>query len=1045
MTLPPTSPIPLSPSASTTTNATATLSTTLSVSACALDLSLALNRFNSLLRSSTPNSLEKNLYEKLLSEAQETCASLLSMKQKVAKKNMNSEIDRQLPRNNVWSGFYKKTLQERRELVAMMYPAVKVLIDDKRKETSATQPNKSCTPPRPRGRSSDEVDSVLSEPIGDPLPGLGELSISTADVMIENCIGVVGMPLGVGLNFVVNGKGYVVPMAMEEPSVIAACSGAAKLIASVGGFSATYSGNVMTAEVQVLFSENTKRDEIIEAQNAIEREEQRLRDTANSFCPRMVARGGGVRRVYSRIVKTKAGLYNSQTSKEITMLVVMLDIDVCEAMGANKCNTVAEGIASDIEDVTGGRVGLRILTNLSLQRRACAEFRIPVSKLGWKKVNGTEVAKRVLEAYQFAAADPFRAATHNKGIMNGIDAVCVATGQDWRAIESGAHAYACYANGGKYSPLSTYRVETNDKGEIEALVAWLDIPMAIGTKGGSLQTHPAYRHTHAILGNPNCAELGMIIAAVGLAQNFAALRALAIEGINKGHMALHARNIATAAGAPPQLAREVGEYMRSKGTISVEVAQEYLRMHQLNGALSNATAAANAAARVANTKAAPSTLYVSLELPHLGLDEPISINTVFETFGKETVALRIKNNENESKQNVESKTSSKPLDHTLQCKLLGDKGFAQLERMFLVLDEIQLPTKQPPGMAKREVRRLQSTLKLTSILLNIVSFNLLGSREDAKQSSPSKFVCDVTMSFIRKALQLRKMGGGSLADLQCTKLAEDINLDLHAASPLLVVGLPLLLSLWKVFEANVQSFVSHRPLAEALVREQASIMELLVSTWCLAPGYGHILSPALRPTNISQNTLKEMPAVSIGRAENVNTVDRSVADNAAKMARWMPRLCKRWQATLCLLVDSLVVNPPVMTIERVNFVQRIGSFIEFEGTMAHDIARWQRDLAANKPNVVLLWHRLHCSGGEQLLEEAAVAAQSSMPNEVAAASREIAVSNSLDSFKLAMERYRKVMRDEIFSFEGKSNAAIFDLKKAVDEVPAVIRSLYSSI
>jgi hydroxymethylglutaryl-CoA synthase len=255
----------------------------------------------------------------------------------------------------------------------------------------------------------------------------------------------------------------------------------------------------------------------------------------------MAQRGGGIQDIVGRFVENRHG-------KDV-WLVVHVEVDVCEAMGANVVNTVCEGLAPSIQSLIGGRIGLRILSNLCTERRTKVCFKMPIDKLQWKGTCGELVSKKVLEAYHFADSDHFRATTNNKGIMNGIDAVAIATGQDWRAIEAGAHSFACIT--GRYRSLSRYWVEG------DYFFGEMELPISVGTKGGAVTSHPLYKLSLEMLGNPDCQTLSQIMVAIGLAQNFAAIRALAIEGIQKGHMSLHARNIAVAADVPEHLVSAV--------------------------------------------------------------------------------------------------------------------------------------------------------------------------------------------------------------------------------------------------------------------------------------------------------------------------------------------------------------------------------------------------------------------------------------------------------------------------------------------------------
>jgi len=347
-------------------------------------------------------------------------------------------------------------------------------------------------------------------------------------------------------------------MAIEEASVIAAASGAAKLIASGGGFVAESTHNVMTGQVQIV-----NVSDVATACRILTEQKQELIDAANKFCVSMTKRGGGVIDVIVRVISSRN---DSQRHREF--LVVHINVDVCEAMGANIVNTICEGITPDLlARIDSGTAGLRILTNMCLERRTRSTFSLPTHLLACKGFSGQEVAELIVDAYNFAESDPYRAATHNKGIMNGIDAVALATGQDWRAIESSAHSYAC--RNGYYGSLTSYRIEGS------VLIGTLEIPISVGTKGGALQTHPVYKFAQDLLGRPSAQVLAQVIVSVGLAQNFAALRALATEGIQRGHMSLHARNLAVAAGVESDKVAEVAALMVRQNCISVSSAAEF--------------------------------------------------------------------------------------------------------------------------------------------------------------------------------------------------------------------------------------------------------------------------------------------------------------------------------------------------------------------------------------------------------------------------------------------------------------------------------------
>lgn len=370
----------------------------------------------------------------------------------------------------------------------------------------------------------------------------GGLSLDVADTLIENAIGLYSLPMGIATNFLINGKDYLIPMVIEEPSVVAACSFAAKLARAGGGFQAWASEPIMIAQIQVL-----KVPDLDAAADTILKHKLELIQQANAIHPNLVARGGGTRDVEVRVLrKTAVG----------PMLIVHLLIDVRDAMGANIVNTTAEALAPTIEALSGGRVLLRILSNLSDRRMAGARCQILFDALSMAELDGNTVAEGIVAAWAFADADPYRAATHNKGALNGIDAVLLATGNDWRAIEAGAHAYA--AREGQYRSLTKWWIANSphpspspklgegrtERGERAAyLVGSIELPMSIGIVGGTTKAHPAARAAMKLLNVGSAQELAGVIAAVGLAQNFAAIRALATEGIQKGHMRLHARKL----------------------------------------------------------------------------------------------------------------------------------------------------------------------------------------------------------------------------------------------------------------------------------------------------------------------------------------------------------------------------------------------------------------------------------------------------------------------------------------------------------------------
>ena len=388
---------------------------------------------------------------------------------------------------------------------------------------------------------SDEEVGLLEKP--------SVLSFDVANRMVENLIGVMPVPLGVAVNFLINGRDLVVPMAIEEPSVIAAASNAARIARMKGGFHATSTDPIMIGQIQIVGVQDADR-----ARLEILAHKEQIVKKANDQDPVLVSLGGGARDVEVRFVETFLG----------KMVIAELLVDCRDAMGPNAVNTMAEAVAPMIEEVSGGRVYLRIVSNLAVKRLARATAIFAKEALG-----GEEVVDGIVRAYAFAAADPFRCATHNKGIMNGVTAAVLASGNDTRAVEAGAHAYA--ARSGHYTSLTTW--EKNADGD---LVGTLEMPMAVGIVGGATASNPIAKIAVKILGVKSARELAEIIVSVGLAQNLAALRALAAEGIQRGHMSLHARNIAISAGAAGELIDKVAEQMVAERKIRVDRAKELL-------------------------------------------------------------------------------------------------------------------------------------------------------------------------------------------------------------------------------------------------------------------------------------------------------------------------------------------------------------------------------------------------------------------------------------------------------------------------------------
>ncbi|MCJ7735143.1 MAG: hydroxymethylglutaryl-CoA reductase, degradative [Anaerolineales bacterium] len=384
----------------------------------------------------------------------------------------------------------------------------------------------------------------------------GGLSPDTADHMIENVIGTFSLPIGVALNFQINDRDVLVPMVIEEPSIVAGASFMAKLAREGGGFKAETSDPVMIGQIQILDIEDLDgaKDKILE-------QKERLLAELTGLDPILEKLGGGPKDLEVREIS------NSPIGP---FLVFHLYVDVRDAMGANAVNTACEHLAPLLEEITGGRVHLKILSNLADRRLASARCTIPVDSLAFGEYSGEQVRDGIIEAWAFAAADPYRAATHNKGIMNGIDAVLLATGNDWRAVEAGAHAYA--ARYGFYRSLSTW-----SKGPEGNLIGELELPLALGIVGGATRVHPGAKSALKMMDVDSAADLAKVIVSVGLAQNLAALRALATDGIQKGHMRLHARQVAIAAGAAgDKIARLVNQLIQ-ENKVRIDRAEEILR------------------------------------------------------------------------------------------------------------------------------------------------------------------------------------------------------------------------------------------------------------------------------------------------------------------------------------------------------------------------------------------------------------------------------------------------------------------------------------
>lgn len=401
-------------------------------------------------------------------------------------------------------------------------------------------------PPSERLKAAAKESGLGAEEVSQIEMGLG---IEQADKMVENVIGFMQVPLGIATNFIIDGREILIPMATEEPSVIAAASNGARMAREAGGFLTSSTGPVMRAQIQV-----TGLVDPFSARQAILLHKEELTRTANDKDPLLVKYGGGVKDIEVHVIDSRVG----------SMVVVHLIVDCRDAMGANAVNTMAEALAPRVEEITGGRVYLRIISNLADKRLARARAVFKAEEIG-----GHEVVDGIIQAAALAEVDPYRAATHNKGIMNGVTAVVLATGNDTRAVEAGAHSFASIS--GRYQSLTHY--EKNRDGD---LVGTIELPVAVGLVGGATRVHPVAKSSVKILGVKSADDLSRIIAAVGLCQNFAALRALASEGIQRGHMSLHAKNVAAQAGARCDLIEIVAARMAAERRINVDRAAELI-------------------------------------------------------------------------------------------------------------------------------------------------------------------------------------------------------------------------------------------------------------------------------------------------------------------------------------------------------------------------------------------------------------------------------------------------------------------------------------
>ncbi|KAJ3415255.1 hypothetical protein HDV05_005265 [Chytridiales sp. JEL 0842] len=743
-------------------------------------------------------------------------------------------------------------------------------------------------------------------------------------------------------------------MVVEEPSVVAAVSGAAKTISAAGGFTATTSErNEIFAQVQLLDIEDVGA-----AVAVLQSSKQQIIDMANSFVPNMVQRGGGVHGITVRTPErrsSKRPLRPNEVSlldtSASSWLVVHLHLDVCDAMGANAASTAAEGVAPLLAQLTNGRIGLRIVSNLCTTRLAKASFRCPISTFTYKSLSGELLAARIIEAASWAEDDPYRAATHNKGIMNGVDAVAVATGQDWRAIEAAAHAWAAgcgvsdafseediiktgrrYGEG--YKPLTRYWAERDpnvaDASSNLYLCGELELPISVGTKGGVLKTNPVYAYTLGIMGDPDSKTLAMAMVTVGLAQNFAALRALCSEGIQRGHMSLHARNIAIAAGAPSHAINECVAYMVESGRVNQDVAREYLMAHELHISLPQLVSE-----ETKQKAKPPSTFYFEASTNSFdSSEEKLTLNVAFQTLGSKPVHLLL--------------TPTSPHTSFME-QLLGERSHEWLTSTFALLDKIELNTTRP-GRANR---MLSKKLKLLSILLNLVVRGLMGAYPDETRRFIDNVINKVAKDSLGAGKVFRKeshLKPSPLGKIQVSATFLDglkrDNTPTKDSPSHLEVARPLILALWQVFELRVLQWVGHQPLANELLNVQLKVLAALTS----APTTSNSTSPLREPPSLG-----DVPSASDSvdaqddRGLEMNISKSSQAQKSVSLLRFfafLPVHARRFQCSLFLLCDASTYDAPLLTAERLAFLKALGTELEHEQVLARDCG--SRGLKAGK-------------------------------------------------------------------------------------------------
>ncbi|EGF76662.1 hypothetical protein BATDEDRAFT_36201 [Batrachochytrium dendrobatidis JAM81] len=845
-----------------------------------------------------------------------------------------------------WSGFYRKAIRERQNQLCLAYPSL----------FGNTTLNATETISSPANVVNGTDDTLNDSTAGfrhHPFP-LSPISDEIADNMIENCVGTIGLPIGLALNFVINGEQLVIPMVVEEPSVVAAVSGAAKTICQADfnpkGFEAFASErNIIFAQIQLLDVYDVDIDRVIQQ---IQFEKDTILAIANEYCSSMYKRGGGAVDITVRkITRSKPKGCVGHSMKY--WLVVHVHIDVCDAMGANCASTVAEGVAPFLTRLSGGRVGFRIVSNLSTERIATARFKVPISKMAYKDVSGEDVANHIVEAYEWACDDHFRAITHNKGIMNGIDAVAIATGQDWRAIEAASHIAATTSvrsqiskatsdhtlGSSFYGPLSRYWIEDlGDEGTF--FRGEMSLPICVGASGGVLKTNPVYRYNFGLMGYPDAKKLAMIMVSVGLAQNFAALRALCTEGIQRGHMSLHARNIAVAVGAPAHAIQECTSFMVKCGRITSATAKEYLGAHHLQSqiaqlAKSTSSCASNSDSTTQFKLSRPLSMFCFEEMPSskskvLELENRLSLNIAFASYSEKPI-------------NIEMTPSSISIHDPLIASLFGSKTFEWINAVPGLLARIKLSSIK--NDMRRSNRMLSKKLKIISVLLNILTRRLLASHpavisdflakmfELSKngetghtqtfehvepQSFSKRFRTHSTPESSINGLDDAFQGNiSNLGIFQCDPYYAVDFVRARSTDEMLLVGVPLLMALWQVFNYRVAQWVGDTTLATSLVEEQSNIIECLAATL----------------PSIEQSITSETPLNTIKKNEYVATLLHLHA--------------KRFQTTLILLCDAVTLDIPLDSHTQRHAFRDLGRRLENEQAIAHDLSpdRILRDLA----------------------------------------------------------------------------------------------------